>query len=127
MRTYLRIAALALGAFVAATAFAAEPEDPAAQAIMKRLVEAVKNRSYDDFVADADDRVKQALTKQMFEGVCGQLSPTLREGYKTVYLGKLRKQGLMTHLWRLETKQGQEDLLVRVSIKDGHVAGVWFQ
>lgn len=118
--------ALALGS-VHPRAVAGEAADPAAEAIMKRIIEAVKARSYDDFFVDADEKVKQAITRQMFERVSDQVGPLLREGYKSFYLGKLRQRGFTTHLWRLEVKQGKEDILCRLMIKDGRVGGVWLQ
>jgi hypothetical protein len=134
MSTTSRLARLllALGAACLLAAWSAParadnaPAD--AEAIMKRIVEAVKARSYDDFLVDADDRVKQGITKQMFEGVAGQLAGRLTKGYKTSYLGGLRQKGYATHLWKMEIADGKnDDVLVKISVKDGKVAGVFFQ
>jgi len=105
----------------------AAPKSGEPEAQMKRMVEAIKAKSYEDFVADADDKMRVALTKQMFEGVAGLLAPRLQQGYKTSHLGKLRQQGFETHLWKLELADGKDEHLVKMSVKDGKVGGFWVQ
>jgi hypothetical protein len=120
-------AALALlgGAAAALTVAPARAEvkgDPP-EATMKNLLEATKNRSYDAFMADADDVFRAEVSKQNFDGVCGQVSGRLRQGYRTVYLGKLKQAGGMAYVWRVEFKDGQDELLMRLDIRQGKVAG----
>src|SRR3954471_18021469 len=71
------------------------------------MIEATKNRSFADFMAEADDHMRTELTVQNFEGVCGQLSARLQKGYKTKFLTKLRKEDqMMVYLWKLEYADG---------------------
>jgi len=128
--TLTRAELLSLGAAILLTtapavSFAEAQADP--EALMKKMMEATKNRSYEAFVSDCDEKVKSGLTKQMFEGVSGMLAPRLKQGWKHVYLGKLRQQGSITHLWRLEFVDGKDDYLLRMSLKDGKVTGIFVQ
>lgn len=128
--TLTRAELLALGAAtlitMAPAISSAEPQaDP--ETLMKKMMEATKNGSYEQFLSDCDQKVKASLTKQMFEGVSGMLAPRLKQGWKHVYLGKLRQQGTMVHLWRLEFADGKDDHLVRMSLKDGKISGIFVQ
>jgi hypothetical protein len=111
---------------IAGTASAAITADPP-EATLKVILDAVKTKSYEDFLTDADDNVRAKVTKQMFEGVSGLVGPRLKQGYKTSYLTKLRKSGIAVHLWKLEFSDGKDEALVTMSVKDGKVAGILLQ
>lgn len=100
----------------------AEPE-----ALMKKMVEATKNRAYEAFLSDCDDTMRASLTKQMFDGVSGMLAPRLKQGWKHTYLGKLRQQGSIVYLWRLEFADGKDEHLLKLALKDGKVSGILVQ
>jgi hypothetical protein len=119
----LSVAALLPWRAAAAQSTAADPPEP----LMKKMLEAIKTRSYEDFLLDCDDKMRAALSKQMFEGVSNQLAPRLRQGYKTAYLGKIRQQGFVTYLWKLELADGKDEILARMSMKDGKVGGFLLQ
>jgi hypothetical protein len=95
---------------------------PAAETTMKKMMEAVKTKSFDNFMADTDDGMRAALTKQQFEGVSNQLAPRLKQGYRTTYLSKLRQEGHDVFLWKLEITDAKDDHLIKLSLKDGKVA-----
>jgi hypothetical protein len=126
VRAALALLVGAVGALAPAAARAEVKGDPP-EAAMKNMLEATKNRSFDAFMADADDGFRVGVTRQMFEGVAGQVGPRLRQGYKTVYLGKLRQAEGATYLWRVEFRDGKDELLMRMAIKDGKVAGALLQ
>jgi len=96
---------------------------PAAETTMKKMMEAVKIKSFDSFMAETDDGMRAALTKQMFEGVANQLAPKLKQGYRTTYLSKLRQEGHEVFVWKLEISDAQDDHLIKMSLKDGKVSG----
>src|SRR6266446_8063626 len=52
------------------------------RAILDKLLKATVANDYDSFVADSTDVFKAALTRQMLEGVSGQLSPRMKKGYQ---------------------------------------------
>ncbi len=119
------VCALALfSTFAAANVTAAETD---AIKVLKKLLKAVEACDYDNFVADGNARFKAGLTKQMLEGVCAQLSPRMKNGYDTTYLGQLKQQGCQVYLWKLVFKDAGDDTLARLVLKEGKVAGFWLQ
>jgi len=110
----------------ARTTVAQVTQDPP-EKVLSLMLEAVKKRSHDDFMAEGSDELRANLTKQMFEGVAGQMAPRLAKGYKTKYLTKLRKDDHAVHLWKLEIADGKDDVLVTMAIKDKKVAGIYLQ
>ena len=120
--------ALVLGLSVAGGArgqlgSAADPPE----ALMKKMMEAVKKTAYDDFMIECDDTMRGALTKQQFEGVSAMMAPSLQPGYKTTYLGKLRRKAATTYLWKLDPGSNRDETLINVTIKDRKVAGFFLQ
>jgi aminopeptidase-like protein len=102
-------------------------QDPP-EKVLNMMIEATKNRSFADFMAEASDQLRAELTVQNFEGVCGQLSPRLQKGYKTKYLTKLRKEDqMMVYLWKLEYADGKDDSLITMAVKNKKVAGILLQ
>lgn len=100
---------------------------PQVEATMKKMLVATQENSYDDFVADGDSTFKGGMTRQMLDGVNQQLGPRLKAGYTVSYLGKLNQHGFAVHLWRIEFKDGKDDLLATMSVKDGKVGGFWLR
>src|SRR6185436_10702107 len=72
------------------------------EALMKKMMESIKKGDYDDFMIECDDTMRAALTKQQFEGVSSMMTPSLQGAYKTTYLGKIRRKGAFTYLWKLD-------------------------
>ncbi len=101
--------------------------DPATNEVLRKLLTAVEEANYDSFVADGNAAFKAGLTKQMLEGVSGLLSSRMKTGYQTVYLGHLTQQGCHVHLWKLVFKDGGDDTLAKLVLKDGKIAGFWLQ
>ena len=98
------------------------------EGLMKKMMEAVKNNSYDDFMIECDEKMRAALTKQMFEGVASLMSTSLQLGHKITYLGKVRRaKGMVTYLWKLEPPTLKEDTLISMTLKDKKVAGFLLQ
>jgi hypothetical protein len=124
------IGILALGcmcvALSATTCFAAETVEPG-RAVLDKLLKATEANDYYSFVADGTDVFKTALTQQMFNGVSGQLSPRMKKGYQCSYLGELRQQGCQVLIWKLVFKDGGDDTLAKLVLKDEKVAGFWLQ
>jgi hypothetical protein len=103
----------------------AEPE--VAATMVKKLLAAVKANDYDAFVAQGNATVKAGLTKQMLEGVSAQLASRMEKGYDSLYFGALKQQECEVYLWKLTYKDGGDDTLVKLVLKDGKVAGFWLQ
>ena len=101
--------------------------EPGETRILKKLLGAVEVNDYDSFVADGNAAFKAGLTKQMLESVSIQLSTRMKKGYDTTYLGQLKQQWSQVYLWKLVYKDGGDDTLVKLVLKDGKVAGFWLQ
>ena len=101
--------------------------EQSARPVLDKLLKAVEANDYDGFVADGTAQVKAALTKQMLEGVSAQMAPRMKKGYDTTYLGELKQGGCRVYLWKLAYKDGQDDTLARLTLKDGKVAGFLLQ
>jgi len=122
--------ALALGcacmALSAALCVAGTPAEPG-RPILEKLLKAVQTNDYDSFVADGTAAVKSGITKQMVEGLSAQLSPRMKQGYEIAFLGDLKQQGCQVRLWKLTFKDGGDDILAKLVLKDDKVAGFWLQ
>jgi hypothetical protein len=86
------------------------------EAMLKGILQAVKDGSYDDFLSRADSDVRAGISRQMFEGVSGLFAPRLQKGHKTTYLTRLRQRGQVIHLWKLEFNDGKDEVLVRLAL-----------
>ncbi len=106
--------------------FSGETTEPG-RPVLDKLLKATEANDYDSFVADGTDVFKAALTRQMLQSVSGQLSPRMKKGYQCAYLGELKQQGCRVLLWKLVFKDGGDDTLARLVLKDDKVAGFWFQ
>ena len=102
----------------------AEP-DQTTQTIFKNLMAATVSNSYDGFIAECDAAMKAALTKPMLEGVSKQIEPRAKQGYNAEYLGGLNQHSYKVHLWRLSFKDGGDDVLATLSVKDGKAGGFY--
>jgi hypothetical protein len=111
----------------AAPARAEGAAPPEAQKLLLKMIEAVKTESYDAFLADADANMKKQLSRQQFEGMCGLYSKPLKKGYTLEYFGQLKKRDLAVYVWKVVVTGAQEDVLVRLAVKDGKVGGIMAQ
>ncbi|HUM02810.1 MAG TPA: hypothetical protein VL084_11010 [Thermoanaerobaculia bacterium] len=119
-------AALGLLAAVLITGVAAA-EAPGHPALFKKMMGALESGDYEAFVAGGDPAFKAALSKPLFDGTAAKLAPLLKAGYTPTYLGTLNQGGWAIQLWKLSFKDREDDLLVKMAMKDGKVAGFNFQ
>jgi hypothetical protein len=104
----------------------AQTSDPP-EGLMKKMMEAIRARSYDDFMIECDEGMRAALSRQQFDGVAGLMAPSLQPGYKTTFLGKLQQKGHAIYLWKLVPATVKDETLIRIAIKDKKVAGFLLQ
>jgi hypothetical protein len=126
-----RFAAAFFGAALSAAPVLA-PAAPVAQApvaeiSLKRMLAALESGSYDDFLWDAEAPFRDALKRTTFDAVSARIGPRLKGGYTLTYLGTLNQVGYAVNLWKLVFKDGQDDVLVKISTKDGKVGGFYLQ
>ena len=110
-----------------AACFAGETVEPG-RAVLDKLLKAIEANDYDAVVAvDGTDGFKAVLTKESLTGASTQLSPRMKKGYQCLYLGELKQHGTRVLLWKLVFKDGSDDTLARLVLKDGKVAGFGLQ
>jgi hypothetical protein len=124
LRSIILVATLLLCSPALLTA-ADAPGDAAA--ISAKLFAAIENTDYAAFVADGDAVFQQKLKPEQFAAVAAQLAPMLKAGHAVTYLGELQQKGFRVTLWKLSFRQGGDDLLVTLSLKDGKVGGFWIR
>ena len=113
--------------FFAATGFAyASKDNSAADIILTKILKAVENNDLGNFFAEGDNQFKVSVTKQMFDNMSATIAPRMKKGYKVVSLGTLNQQGYQLCLSKLVFKDGGDDILARLVLRNGKVAGMWF-
>jgi hypothetical protein len=126
MKTIIRIALLA--AALSWSSFTLHAADGAqAEKIFKSLLAAQTAKDYDAFVADADDNLKAALTKTQFDASSNIMIKRTSGGYDTTFLGVLNQRGYQVFLYRLRFKDGGDDMLGTMSLKDDKVGGIYLK
>jgi hypothetical protein len=117
----------ALPLFVS-TGFAnAAKDSSAADIILTKILNAVENNDLNSFVANGNDQFKAAITKKIFETVSGKYAPRMKKGYEVTQVGTLNQQGCKIYLEKIVFKDGGDDVLARLLLRDGKVVGFWFQ
>ncbi|GIW80897.1 MAG: hypothetical protein KatS3mg105_2704 [Gemmatales bacterium] len=120
------VVALLLSFFPAAGTVAADPDVKTRQIFEKMLSAAMAN-DRDAFVQFAIDPLKEAITKDVMASVHETLGARLKKGYRSFYLCQLKQRGLAVHLWKLTFKDDGDDVLIRLSLRDGKVEGFFFE
>ena len=115
--------ALCLVLAAAKPALAAPPAPASAERVLIKMIEAVKAQSYEDFLTDADAKLKSQFSRQQFEGMCGLYTAPLRKGYRLEYMGQLRQREAFVYLWKISVVDGQDETLLKLVIKDGKASG----
>ncbi len=105
----------------------AATDGPSTERTLDTLLTAIATNNYDVLVANAAPALKTRITRETFTQVTTQLSPRLKKGYKSQYLGSLKQQGVEVFLWKIIFQDGGDDMLVRLVIQENKVAGFWFQ
>jgi maltoporin len=122
----IRAFAVALSwALAAPVAFAQAPQQ--IETTMKNMLAAVQAKSLQNFIAAGDASFKQGMTQEMLDGVNAQLAPRLNEGYTSTFIGSLNQQGYIVYLWKVVFKDGKDDRLITMAVKDGKVGGFFLR
>jgi len=100
--------------------------DAATQKIFDNLINAIKAGDRDAFVADATEAIKEGTNQKVMDALAEQLGGRLKKGFETTYLCQLKQSGHQVHLWKLTFKDGGDDLVIRVALKEGKVGGFFY-
>jgi len=118
-------AALFVGA-VACAAIAAEPP-PAVQKHFEKLLAAMEAKDRAAFVENATDAVRDGTTEAVMAAIADKVGKRLQQGHQATYLCQLKQLAHEVHLWKISFQDGGDDLVARMVLKDGKLAGFFFQ
>jgi hypothetical protein len=122
----LVFAAVLLVVFSAPVA-AAQQAPAEIEATLKQMLAATENQKLDAFIAQGDASFRTDITPPMFNGYSAQVGPRLKKGYTSSFLSTLRQEGYVVYVWKLEFKDGGDDMLFSLAIKDGKVGGFFLR
>lgn len=109
----------------AQAAWAQAPQE--IETTMKNMLAATQSKSLQDFVAGGDEAFKGTMSQPMLDSFNAQFAPRLNQGYVANYLARLNQGGYQIYLWKLEFKDGGDDRLVTMVVKDGKVSGFFLR
>ena len=100
---------------------------PEVEATFKKMLAATESKSFSAFIADGDATFRTNITPTMFNAFSTQFATRLRQGYTATFATKLRQGGDTVYVWKLEFKDGGDDLLFTLALKDGKVGGFFLR
>ena len=97
-----------------------------ADCLFEMLMLTEKMDSNEKFAGDEAVVAKDAYPKTQFEKDSHLLKERLKAGYEYNLLGKLNEKGNAVYLYRIHPKDGGDDILCRMSVKNNKIVGVFF-
>jgi len=97
-----------------------------ANQICDLMLDALRDHDFAAFKGAGDENVQRAITQELFDKASNLIAAREKAGYEKVYLDHLKKKTGDLYLWKLQFKDGGDDLLVQMTLKDGKVAGFFF-
>ena len=132
MQKYLAVLALAglvvLLLLLPSTAADQAPKaDSSVQKTFDKLLNAIKAKDREAFVAEATDAVKKETTPEAMDALEKHVGSRLKGGFEATYLCQVKKGGIQVYLWKLTFKDGGDDLVALMALQDAKVASLHFQ
>jgi len=109
----------------AQVAWAQAPQE--IETMMRNMLAATQAKSLADFVAGGDASFKSAWTQPMLDSFSTQFAPRLDKGYTATFMGRVNQGGYSSYFWKLEFKDGGDDRLVQMVVKDAKVSGFFLR
>lgn len=91
------------------------------------MLAATENGSRSAFVAEGDASFQTDITPTMFNSFSAQFGPRLKRGYTTTFVTQLHQEGYLVYVWKVEFKDGGDDLLFTLAVKGGRVGGFYLR
>jgi hypothetical protein len=101
--------------------------DPAVKKIFDKMVNALKTGDRDAFIANGTEQVKKGVTEEVMTALTKEIGSRLKGGYDATYLCQLKQADHQVHLWKVTFKDGKDDVVFRLALKDGKVGGFFLQ
>jgi len=100
---------------------------PDMEAMLQKMLTATQSGSRSAFVADGDASFQTDITPAMFNSLSAQFAPRLKRGYTTTFVTQLHQEGYSVYVWKVEFKDGGDDLLFTLAVKGGKVGGFFLR
>jgi hypothetical protein len=100
---------------------------PDIEATLKKMLTATESGSRNAFVAEGDASFQKDITPAMFNSFSAQFASRLKHGYTTTFVTQLHQEGFSVYVWKLEFKDGGDDLLFTLAVKDGKIGGFFLR
>jgi hypothetical protein len=126
-KLFFSTVSIALVLFAVPEFSAVAQDSTSADTMVTKILSAVENNDFKNFIADGDDQFKTTITKQMFEGVNALIAPRMKKGYEVISLGTMNQQGCKIYLRKLVFNDSGDDILAKLVLYHGKVAGFFFQ
>lgn len=94
-------------------------------AVLDNLLTAIHTRDIAKFTSQTTADFKTRVTQNILDQANGLINGKMKGGYSYKYLGSLKVKGDIVHLYKIEFKDGSDDVLARLIIRDGLVAGFY--
>jgi hypothetical protein len=94
--------------------------------IFTKLFSALEKKNYASFVGDGEPAFKE-LPEEKFNSVATQLAPKVSGDHEVTYLGALQQKGFRVTLWKVSFKEGSDDMLATLSVRNGKVGGFYIR
>jgi len=73
------------------------------------------------------EEFRKQMTPELFQAAQAEIGNRLRQGFQSVYLGKISKTGREIFLWKIVIFDNSEELLATLILEKTKVAGFYFQ
>lgn len=73
------------------------------------------------------EEFRKKMTPELFQAAQAEIGNRLRQGFQSVYLGKIVKSGREIYLWKITVSQNSEELLATLILNQNKVDGFYFQ
>ena len=122
MKKHIRYIIIAAVIALPAVSAFAEPDQPT-QTAFTNMIAALVADNYNAYIAEWTPEMKTNanLSQPNFDHLSQMMAPRTKQGYDTQYLGELDQHGYKVHLWSLRFKDGSDDVLTTLCMKDGKV------
>ncbi len=87
------------------------------------MMDALKDDDHNAFISMGTPEFQRAITKTLFEQVAAQVGPHAKEGFKATFLERLKNGKANRYVWKIEFKDGGDDVLAQMTVQDDKVAG----
>jgi hypothetical protein len=73
------------------------------------------------------EQFRKQMTPELFQTAQIQIGDRLRQGFQSVYLGKVVKNSREIYLWKILILQSSDELLATLILEKNKVGGFYFQ